>query len=75
MKNLSAVKYIIPNSSLPAAEGGMPESYKDEWDLLITEFGLDSEEMPLPMSRAEIKKRLLARHTAVAAGDDNELLV
>jgi hypothetical protein len=49
------------NPSLPAAAGGMPEDYKDEWDMVISEYGLDSEPMALPMSRAEVKKRLLAR--------------
>ena len=34
---------------------------QDEWDLLIEEFGLDSEPMPLPMSRRELRERLLQR--------------
>jgi hypothetical protein len=37
------------------------EVYRDEWDELISEFGLDSEPMPLPMSKTDIKKRLLSR--------------
>ena len=34
---------------------------QDEWDLLIEEFGLESDPMALPMSRRELRERLLQR--------------
>lgn len=34
---------------------------QDEWDLLIEEFGLESDPMALPMSRQELRERLLQR--------------
>jgi hypothetical protein len=34
---------------------------KDEWDLLIAEFGMDSEPMPLPLSKRDLKTRLMNR--------------
>ena len=49
-----------------------PTVYADEWDLLIGEFGLDSEPLPLPMAKMDIKKRLLARHTAEIPENGNE---
>ena len=48
------------------------DTHADEWDLLISEFGLDSEPMPLPMSKAAIKNKLLAaRGIALAAERDD----
>ena len=44
------------------------EVYHDEWDMLISEFGLESEPMALPLSRADIKKRLLARAAIPLSG-------
>lgn len=36
----------------------------DEWDLLIKEFGLGSDPMPLPMSRRDLKEKLMQRKGA-----------
>lgn len=50
------------------------DTHADEWDLLISEFGLDSEPMPLPMSKADIKNKLLAsRGIALAAEREDSI--
>ena len=42
--------------------------------MLISEFGLDSEPMPLPMSRADIKNKLQNRgHAAVPASAEDSI--
>lgn len=40
--------------------------------MLISEFGLESEPMALPLSRADIKKRLLARAAKIPLNGKGE---